>query len=201
MKSIRRFVVASLISVSATSLFAISGNTMGDIVKAQILIGKVMKVVDAYQQFTVELEAPQPIEGNTGKYLLPYRADGELTEWASKAVNAQVGKLVGEKVGDVATNAIASKIPFGGLAGGLLKKKTKEVAAVTALGGMKFLQDTSDQSFASLNDYALFLHVRHSSDSTYKEALAAAMAVYPDLEGRFAGVINDAYRTQSKRTK
>lgn len=182
----------------ATLSFALSSNSIGDIVKAQILIGKVMDVMQKYRETTITLEAPTPIADNSGKYLLPYKADGEPTEWAGKALNAQVGKLVGEKAGDMATNALASKIPFGGLAGGLLKKKVKESAGMIALGGADFLKKNSDQSFANLNDYAVFLQVRHGADSNYKEVLAAAIAVYPDLEGRFEGAIKDAYRKQAE---
>lgn len=182
----------------ATLSFAVSSSSFGDIVRAQILINKALEVVQKYRETTITLEAPTPIADNSGKYLLPYKADGEPTEWAGKALNAQVGKLVGEKAGDMATNAIASKIPFGGLAGGLIKKKVKESAGMIALGGAEYLKKNSDQSFANLNDYAVYLQVRHGADSNYKEVLAAAIAVYPDLEGRFEGAIKDAYRKQAE---
>lgn len=174
---------------------------MGDIVKAQVLIGRVMQVVDQYREMTIQLEAPDPIADNSGKYLLPYRADGEVTEWADKALNAQMGKVVGEKAGSVASNAVASKIPFGGFAAGFAKKKVKETAGVIALGGMDYIKETSELSVNDLNSYAVYLHVLHAGDSNYKEVVAAAIAVYPDLEGRFEGAIKDAYRRQAAAAK
>ena len=50
-----------------------------------------------------------------------------------------------------------------------------------------------------MTDYAVYLHVRHSKDSNYREVLAAAMALYPDLEGRIEGAVADAYRQQAAR--
>jgi hypothetical protein len=200
MKSVIRLLPACALVALSTSLFAASSSAIGDIVKAQILIGKVMQIVDKYKATTtVELQAPTPVAGNTGKYLLPYKANGEVTAWAEKSFNAQAGKVIGEKAGDAATKAVASKIPFGGVAGGLIKKKTKEIAGVTALGGMDFIKENSDISTESLNDYAVYLHVKHSKDSNYKEVLAAAMSIYPDLEGRMEGAVADAYKTQSAK--
>ena len=196
MKSYLRFVVAASLAAAISTQLSANSNAIGDIVKAQVLIGKVMQIVAQYREQTVVLDAPAPIATNSGKYLLPYKANGEMTEWAGKALNAEVGKLVGEKAGDAATRAVASKVPFGGLAGGLIKKKTKEIAAVTALGGAEYLKNTSELSFDSLDQYAIFLHVRHSADANYQQVLATAMAVYPDLEGRFDAAIKDAYQQQ-----
>ena len=183
----------------STLTFAISRDSIGDIVRAQILINKALEVMQKYREATVTLEPPAPQADNTGKYLLPYKADGEPTEWAGKALNAAVGKVVGEKAGDVASNALASKIPFGGLASGFLKKKVKESAGMIALGGADYIKKTSELSFSNLNDYTVYLQLRHGGDASYKEVLAAAIAVYPDLEGRFEGAIKDAYRKQAEQ--
>lgn len=196
---VRCFALFAGLALCALPAFGLSSNSAGDIVRAQILINKVLKVVDQYRQYTVVLEAPEPIQGNTGKFLLPYKADGQPTEWANKTLNVAAGKIVGDKAGDAASRAIASKVPFGGLAAGLVKKKTKEVTAVALLGGPEYIKKTSDLSFANLNDYAVYLHVRHSSDPGYKQAIAAAMAVYPELEGSFEGAIQQAYRTQGAK--
>ncbi|MEJ6601401.1 MAG: hypothetical protein QNL51_02400 [Opitutaceae bacterium] len=111
-------------------------------------------------------------------------------------LQSQAGKMVGEKAGGMAANALASKVPFGGLAGGFMKKKAKESAAIIAMGGNKFIKKTSDQSFKSLEDYAVFLQARHGSAPDFKLTLAAAVALYPDLEHKFAGYIKKAYRKQ-----
>ncbi len=191
--------LAAAVFVAPLTSSAISPSLAGDLVKAQVMIGKVEQFMQKYRELTVELEAPEPRWDTDGKYLLPYLSDGEPTEWAQKALSAQAGKMIGEKVGEKAAGALASKVPFGGLASGFLKKKAKESAAVMALGGKDFIKETSDQSFKSIDDYCVFLHVRHSGDPDYQEVLAAAVAVYPDLEGRFPSAIQKAYKKQAKR--
>lgn len=200
-RSLRSLVAAALLGVFSTSAFALSPNDAAEIVRAQVLINKVLELTRKYQQYTVVLEAPAPIQGNTGKFLVPYKADGSMTEWAGKIVNVAASKIVGEKVGEKATDAVASKIPFGGLAGGLIKKKSKEVTAVAFLGGPEFIKSHSDLSFANLQDYSVYLHARHSQSAGFQQALAAAMALYPDLEGTYEAAINNAYSAQVAKAK
>ena len=192
------FLAATLLAAPYTAS-AISPSLAGDLVKAQVVIGKVSQIMDKYRELTVELEAPEPRYDAKGKYLLPYTADGEPTEWAPKALEAQAGKIVGEKVADKAVGTLAAKVPFGGLASGFMKKKVKESAAVLALGGKDFIEETSDQSFNNVDDYAVFLHVRHGSDPDFKMMLASAVAVYPDLENRMPSAIQKAYKAQAKK--
>lgn len=193
----RAGLIAAAVFVSPfTSSAVVDSAIMGEIVKAQIIIGQIQEIRDTLNALTVDLEAPEPRYDTKGKYLLPYTQEGEPTEWAGKVLQSQAGKMVGEKAGDMATNALASKVPFGGLAGGFMKKKAKESAAVIAMGGKKFIKKTSDQSFKSLEDYAVFLQARHGSDPDFKMTLAAAVALYPDLEHRFAGYVKKAYRKQ-----
>ncbi len=200
MKSFWKIVTLSaLFAALSLPVIALSSNSMGDVVKAQVLIGKVMKLVEQYQQYTIVLEAPQPIAASTGKYLLPYKANGESTEWANKVFNVAASKIVGEKAGDAAANAVASKIPFGGFASGLVKKKTKEVTALALLGGPEYIKQTSELSFNSLSDYALYLHVNHSKEAGFQQSLAAAMAIYPELENSYESSIQQAYRTQGAK--
>lgn len=192
MKTFVRFatVCVALTTLATTGL----ASTADDMIKAQKIITQVVKLMEQYKQSTVQLAAPAPIAGNTGAYLLPYKADGTLTAWAEKAFSAQAGKAVGAKAGDAATNAVASKVPFGGLAGGLIKKKTKEVGAIVAMGGMDFIKKNSELSVASLEDYAVYLHALHGADSNFQLVLATAIALYPDLETRFEGAIKQAYQ-------
>ncbi len=77
-----------------------------------------------------------------------------------------------------------------------MKKKSKESATIMVMCGKKFIKKTSDQSFKSLEDYSVFLQARHGSDPDFKMTLAAAVALYPDLEHRFAGYVKKAYRKQ-----
>lgn len=194
---IRTGVLAAAVFVAPFNASAlVDSEIMGQIVKAQVIIGQIQQIRDAINAATVELEAPEPRYNNKGKYLLPYTQEGEPTEWAGKVLQSQAGKMVGEKAGGMAANALASKVPFGGLASGFMKKKAKESAAVMAMGGMKYIKKNSDQSFKNLDDYAVFLQARHGSDPDFKMTLAAAIALYPDLEHKFAIAVKQAYRKQ-----
>ena len=77
---------------------------------------------------------------------------------------------------------------------GLAKKKGKEMGAVAAVGGEKFMRQTSSRSFNNLDDYAVYLHVTHAGTAGYDQALAAAMAVYPELEAGYQPAIQNAYK-------
>ncbi len=192
MKSMTRII--ALLMLVTTPLWAVSPNTMADIAKAQVLIGKAMEIATKFARYTVELEAPKPRNNTRGKFLLPYDKNGQLTAWAEKALHAKVGAAAGEKAGEMAGNAVASKVPFGGLASGFLKKKGKETGAMAALGGKKFIKKSSAMSFNSIEDYSVYMHVVHGKSAGYEQALAAAMALYPDLEHRYDAAINSAYR-------
>lgn len=193
----RHLSLALAATLAAVPAFALSSNDAGDLVRAQVLVGKVMKLAEHYRAQTVVLQAPEPLAGAAGKYFVPYKADGTLTAWAAKSLNVAAGKVVGEKVGEKASQALAAKVPFGGLAGGLMKKKTKEVAATALLGGPDFIRQHTELSFAKLDDYAVYLHARHAQSPDYAQALAAAMTLYPDLEGGYEAAIKQAYRTQA----
>jgi hypothetical protein len=142
----------------------------------------------------------RPITNNSGKFLIPYTPDGQLTEWATKTLSTQVGAAIGAKAGEEAGKHLAAKVPFGGLASGLVKKKGKEMGAVAAIGGMDFIKQTSSLSFNNLDDYAVYLHVTHANSGGYAQALAAAMAIYPSLEKGYDAAVKKAYQ-QAKRTK
>jgi len=192
MKKITSIIV--LLALLSTPAFAITANSMADITKAQIIIGKAMEIATKFAKYTIDLEAPKVRNNNRGKFLVPYDKNGNLTAWADKALNAKLGAMAGEKAGDMAGNAIASKVPFGGLASGFMKKKGKETGAIAALGGKKFIQNSSSFSLNNIEDYSVYLFVVHGKDAGYTQALAAAMALYPDLEFQYDAAINKAYR-------
>lgn len=178
-----------------------SADTVADIARAQAVLNHINKIVEKYRMLNVELEAPEPTADANGKFLLPYNASGEMTEWASKALTAQIGAAVGEEAGGMAGKALTSKVPLGGLMSGAIKKKGKQIGAVASLGGQKFLSETSDQSFANMDDYIVYLHVACADRPDYQEALASAFAVYPELEKRFDATIKNAYKRAAKKQK
>lgn len=198
MKSTLRSLILFALLAAPGAAFA---TNMADVVKAQVILGKVLEITRKFNTVqAADIPAPPPRANTRGKYLLPYTEQGALTEWATKALNVQLGAAVGAKVGEEAGKQVASHVPFGGLASGFLKKKGKEAGAIAALGGMKYIKQTSSMSFDDLDDYAVYLHVRHGADGSYAQALAAAMAVYPELEGRYQTAIQQAYqRAQSAK--
>lgn len=194
-KYIRSLAVFGALVVTAVPVFA---TNMADVVKAQIILGKVLEYTSKYQTFTASVQAPQPLTNTSGKYLLPYNAEGQIMEWATKTLNTQLGAAIGAKAGEEAGKQVASRVPFGGLASGLMKKKGKEIGAVAAIGGADFIKKTSRLSFNNLDDYAVYLHVQHGRSGDYAQALAAAMAIYPALEGSYDASIRNAYQRAQK---
>ena len=196
MKSFLRFpLYFAVLFAAMPSAFA---TNMADVVKAQVILGKVLEYTAKYQVQTGSIEAPQPLTNNKGKYFVPYNAEGQITEWATKTLNTQVGAAIGAKVGEEAGKQLAAKVPFGGLASGLMKKKGKEMGAVAAIGGTEFIRKTSALSFNNLDDMAVYMHVKHGSSGDYAQALAAAMAIYPALESSYDGAIRSAYQRGSQ---
>ena len=141
------------------TLAAVNANAldMGSVVKAQVVLGQVTQVVEKYQEIqevldagTIDLDVAEPIEGASGKFLLPLDEADELTAWAEKSLTAEAGAEIGAKAGEKAAGMLAAKVPFGGLMSGAAKSKAKELGAVTAIGGWDFIKENSAMSFNSL---------------------------------------------------
>lgn len=145
------------------------------------------------------LVAPEPIEGNKGKFLCPFTSDGVMAKWTDKAVNAKLGETVGSVAGNQVGKEVGNRmkdIPmFGMFLGTIGEKVGKEVgrsAALAAAGGEKYMRDTSDLSFNNIDDLAVYIYVKHSSHPHYDEALKAAKVIYPELEQRYYAAISTA---------
>lgn len=181
---------------------------MGAIIHAQVILGQISQIAEKYQDVqdllsagTITLEVPDPVEGNMGKLYFPYDQSGYLTPWAEKAINAQIGAEVGGRAADGAITSLASKVPLGGLFAGKAKDKAKEAGAVVAIGGWDFIRENTDTSFDSLADLSVYMHSEFNSESDYETALAAAMALYPELERGHERAIDKAYKDARKRAK
>lgn len=177
----------------------------GTFLKAQAVLGQVEQIVDKYQdvqqlldQGEIELLLAEPRADADGKFVFPFSSDGNITEWAEKAISAQAGAQVGAVAGEKAAGALASKVPFGGLAAGALKGKSKELAAVTAVGGWDFIRESSDLSFDKQDDFSVYMHARFAGQADYENALAAAMAIYPDMEKNHRKAVDKAYKDARK---
>lgn len=75
---------------------------------AQIVFAKVMnglqqyhKVAGAPHRRGLSTGRPRTFAlRKTGKYFAPYDSNGQLTEWASKALSANIGAAIGSKAGE-----------------------------------------------------------------------------------------------------
>ncbi len=199
MKNLSRIVLVFI----ALSLFCqlSSGASMADVAKAQVIINKINQLVEKYREMTIQLEAPNSLKGGKGKFMVPFTDDGNLTSWASKALEAQAGAAVGEKAGSAVGKALSSKVPLGGLMGASAKKKGKQMGTAVALGGMALIKETTDRSLNNVDDYIVYLHVVHGSNPDYQSGLASAMALHPEMEGRIDFAIKNAYKKAAKKKK
>src|SRR5690606_39612503 len=67
--------------------------------------------------------APEPIYGNTGKYMSPFTEDGTIAPWIEKSMAAAAGAGLGGAVGAYAGQKALEQVPFfGGLLGSMAGK-------------------------------------------------------------------------------
>lgn len=164
-----------------------------DVANALRVLDDVSKITATMAQMNVTLVAPTPIMGNGGAFLAPYRCDGTPTEWSAKAMSAAAGSTVGGIAGDKAAGALASKVPFvGGLFGKKAKEKAQATGAVMGAGGWDFIKSSSDMSFATLDEMAVYLHAKHSTDPEYAQRVAAAFSIYPEFQNVYVAAIDAA---------
>ena len=189
-RPLRLLAAFALLTASASLGHA---DTADGVTRAAAIVQRLVELNQKYSAYDVELPAATPINGSAGKYLLPIDANGALTEWAQKAINAQVGNVAGEQAGAAASKGLASVVPGGGLAGGFLKKKGKEAGAMAALGGPEFVKKTSSLSFNTVEEFAIYLHAKTGKTADYSKAVQAAIALYPDLEKTYSASVAAAY--------
>ena len=158
------------------------------------LKGKVEKHVGAYLIDENKFVAPTPLMNNEGKYMSPYTQDGVLAEWVDKAINIKIGKTIGKHLGtflmddDSQTGSLISGF-FGGSAG---ESKGREYA-IKASGGWEYIKSTSDMSFESIDDMAVYLFAKHSHHEHYKGGFDATIEIYPELKEEYSKAIKWAY--------
>jgi hypothetical protein len=204
MKKIISSVILSCCLVSTNS-YAISAT---DFANVSLVLNQVSVIVDKYpevqallDQRVIELNVPDTADGNSGKYLFPYTEYGELTPWADKALHAAVGAEVGAMAAEEGTKMLASQVPFAGLFASSITNKSKETAAILAVGGWDYIRETSEVSFDSLKDLSVYMHAEFYGDPDYETALQAATAIYPKLERGHKKAIDKAYKDAQKRAK
>jgi hypothetical protein len=197
MKTRKTLALSLVLALSTYGVSPVMAN-VNDVARAVAIVQRMVELNKRFEAYDVKLVAPEPINGTSGKFLLPVNEQGQLTGWAEKAVNAQVGNIAGEQAGAAASRGLASAIPGGGLASGFLKKKGKEVGATAALGGKEFIRSSSSLSFNTSDDYAVYLHAKLAGTPEYQKALTAAIALYPDLETGYDAAVTAAYENAKR---
>jgi len=86
-------------------------------------------------------------------------------------------------------------VPFiGGFLGSKAGDAVGRKVAIEASGGWEYIKETSDLSFNSLEDMAVWLYVTKSNNEHYQETFKAAGQIYPELNKIFYSAIKDAPR-------
>lgn len=179
-----------------------------------------IEVPQQYQQTVIQhnfaspdkIIAPSPIAGNRGKYKSPFTAKGMVALWAQKAADeadnestagADVGSAVGQQVAD---SALAF-VPLG--LGSMVGRSAGEAAGRAAthknidseLPSMAAVTSSSDISFNSVEDLAVYMYVKNSNHRQYAKVLALTQRVYPELQDAYTPAIEKASALTQKKEK
>jgi len=139
------------------------------------------------------LTAPEPILGNTGRYLSPYTEDGTVALWVEKGQAAGAGASVGGFVGAQAGAKLAENIPFfGAMLGKSLGESAGRAMALQMVGGEAYMRQHSDLSFNSVRELALYMYVKNSSHKDYPKVLELTQQIYPELQQGYHAAIASA---------
>lgn len=141
------------------------------------------------------IKAPEPIIGNSGKYMSPYTEDGTVAPWVEKGRAASTGAGVGGFIGAQAGAKLAENIPFvGGFIGQSVGESVGRQVALKMVGGEEFIKANSDLSFNSVNDLAVYMYAKNSGHKDYAEVLDLTQKIYPDLKSAYFPAIAAASR-------
>lgn len=127
--------------------------------------------------------------------MCPYRQDDSLTDWSAQAYAKVLGAEAGKRAGFMGLTKV-----FGG-ASGIAKKageKAGEKAALEAVGGMEGLRNSSDMSFNTLDDEAVYMYVNYSDRDDYNKAIRAMNDIYPDFKKIYPRALSKATARQKK---
>ena len=177
---------ANVVAASAAmmnSAGTISGGKLAKIQEAADLINRVNAINSSGKAPTNLVE---PAANTSGPYLLAFRKDGTLTPWAGKAMEAAAAAVASSMAADKAGDALASAAPFLSMFTGTAKDMTKDTAqsqaTLAALGGIQKVRAGSDRSSATASELAVYLHTKYAAHKDYPKALAATLALYPDVK-------------------
>ena len=161
-----------------------------------ILLSLLVAACGSTPKPTADLVPPTPIAGTGGKYISPFLANGQITQWAEKSwseevvknVSGNVGGNVGSRIGGAIGGAWGSLV--GAVTGRVAAREATREAFLSAIGGEEYIKANSDLSFNSLTDMAKFMYIKHSKNSQYAHVLDAVMQLYPDMEETYEKAID-----------
>ena len=140
-----------------------------------------------------QLTAPTPIQDNSGVFMAPYTSDEVLAEWVDMAVKAKAASGIGGAIGAYAGAKALEQIPFvGGFLGKKVGNKIGKEIAIKAAGGRESIMATSDLSFENVDELAVWLYVKHSTNEHYQSAYDATAGIYPEFKERYGIALMDA---------
>jgi hypothetical protein len=138
---------------------------------------------------------PEPIAGNTGVYMCPFTSDDTVALWVDKGVSARFGASVGGTVGALAGQQVLKQVPFvGGILGQQAGNAIGREVAINAAGGEEYIKSTSDLSFNSVDDMAVYIYTRYSTREDYGNIVKLTGEIYPEFSNRYAAAIKRATR-------
>ena len=145
-----------------------------------------------------QVVAPPPLPNNSGKFMAPYTSDGVVAEWVDKAVKAKLGSAIGGQIGAYAGQKALEQIPlFGGLIGQKAGEAIGREVAVKSAGGWESIKASSDLSFNSVDELAVWMYAKFSTNEHYSDVLAATQGIYPELQQRYNVAIIAAAKNPS----
>lgn len=153
-----------------------------------------------------QLASPKPIEGTTGKYMSPFTSDGVTAGWVTKAMavkaSGAVGSMVGSAAGNYAANQaanqMASMVPIPGMsflaqrAGKSMGEAAGRGMALQSIGGEAFLKSSTDLSFNTVQEMAVYMYVNHSTHPDYAKIVDATATIYPEFKTGYGPALQTA---------
>ncbi len=135
------------------------------------------------------LVSPTPMQGDSGKFLNPYYADGTLAPWAERGVGKS--RAAAGVAGFAAAEALAMFVPISEVST-VAENTIKSQAAIGAAGGKEYMKSTSETSFKRRQDFAVYLYANHSKAKNYKKTLGLVAEIWPEMWEHYDGDIRKA---------
>lgn len=129
---------------------------------------------------------PEPIYGNTGKFMSPFTEDRTVTPWVEKGLQVSVAGNVGSALGSLAASSSDNLLLA--VAGGVAGHVVGTEVVLKAMGGWDYIKDNSDMSFDTVEEMARYLVDENGSHPQYKQVLNATYGIYPELRNAIKAV-------------